>query len=65
LQWNGSEIEQCVAYYLPDNMELVVFVNSPVFGNYPSPIAHTGGPTGDFLLGLIAAIYADNLEHVL
>jgi CubicO group peptidase (beta-lactamase class C family) len=65
LQWNGSEIEQCVAFYLPDNMELVVFVNSPVFSVYPSSIVHTGAPTGDFLLGLIAAIYADNLEYVL
>lgn len=46
------QVEQSVAYYLPDEMELVVFVNSPV------------GTTGTFwLLGQVADLYADNLVY--
>ncbi len=28
--WGGNRKEQCVAYFLPDDMELVLFVNSPI-----------------------------------
>lgn len=27
---NGSQVEQCVAFFLPENMELVVLINSPI-----------------------------------
>jgi CubicO group peptidase (beta-lactamase class C family) len=42
--------EQGVAYFLPENMELVVFVNSMV------------GPKQEFLRGAVDTLYLNNLE---
>jgi Beta-lactamase len=45
----ANQLEQCAAYFLPEDMELVVFVNSPV------------GMDNKWLEGLVEGLYADNL----
>ena len=46
---NGGRTEQTVAFFLPQNMELVVFVNSPI------------GVSGESLRGLVKTLYLNNL----
>ena len=45
----ANQWEQCAAYFLPQDMELVVFVNSPI------------GTDSKWLEGLVEGLYADNL----
>lgn len=47
---SNGRTEQCVAYFLPEGMELVVFVNSPI------------NTTGDSLRGLVKDVYVANLH---
>ena len=47
---NGSgQLEQGVSFYLPEDMELVVLVNSPVTS------------TGEFLYSVVSNVYLSNL----
>ncbi len=46
---DGTRREQCVVFFLPDNMELAVFVNSPITSN------------NTFLRGLVLGVYENNL----
>ncbi len=46
---DGTRREQCVVFFLPDNMELAVFVNSPISSN------------NTFLRGLVMGVYESNL----
>jgi CubicO group peptidase (beta-lactamase class C family) len=48
--WGGNKTEQCVAYFLPDDMELVIFVNSKI------------SVQGFSLHGLIRDIYLNSIE---
>jgi hypothetical protein len=53
--YNGSgQMEQGVAFFLPQNMELVVLVNSPV----------GEGPTGQFLYTLVSRAYTTSIEQL-
>lgn len=45
----SGQTEQCVAFFLPQGVELVVFVNSPI------------GTGNQFLMGTVAQYYSDNL----
>ena len=45
----ANQWEQCAAYFLPEDMELVVFVNSPI------------GTDSKWLEGLVEGLYSDNL----
>jgi CubicO group peptidase (beta-lactamase class C family) len=47
---SGGHVEQCVAFFLPQDIELVVFVNSPV------------GTPGEFLMGQVLQHYTDNVK---
>jgi hypothetical protein len=47
-------MEQGVAFFLPQNMELVVLVNSPV----------GQGPTGQFLYTIVADTYTAHIEEL-
>ena len=46
----NGQTEQCVAFFLPQDMELVVFVNSPI------------GVSGESLKGLVKTLYLNNLK---
>jgi len=46
---DGTRREQCVVFFLPGNMELAVFVNSPISNN------------DTFLRGLVLGLYESNL----
>ncbi|HYB31729.1 MAG TPA: serine hydrolase domain-containing protein [Solirubrobacteraceae bacterium] len=52
--WDDSagQMEQAVLFYLPDEMELVLLVNSPV------------GPRGEFLYSLVANAFTSNIVAV-
>jgi CubicO group peptidase (beta-lactamase class C family) len=53
--YNGSgQMEQGVAFFLPQNMELVVLVNSPV----------GEGPRGQFLYTLVSQAYTTSIEQL-
>jgi CubicO group peptidase (beta-lactamase class C family) len=45
----AGHTEQCVAFFLPEDMELAVFVNSPI------------GAPPQFLLGLVTNLYASHI----
>lgn len=47
----NSQTEQCVAFFLPQGIELVVYVNSPI-----------GTAPGQFLMGNVAQYYIDNIK---
>ena len=46
----SSHTEQCVAFFLPQDIELVVFVNSPI------------GAANEFLMGQVLQHYLDNVK---
>lgn len=46
----AGRTEQCVAFFLPQDMECVVFVNSPI------------GAPAEFLMGRVAKHYTDNVK---
>jgi hypothetical protein len=46
----GGHVEQCVAFFLPQDIELVVFVNSPI------------GTGNEFLMGQVLQHYLDNVK---
>jgi hypothetical protein len=49
--WGTStQTEQCVAFFLPQGIELAVFVNSPI------------GTANEFLMGNVAQYYLDNVK---
>lgn len=52
--WSSSngQTEQCVAFFLPQGIELVVFVNSPIGTSNPP----------QFLMGTVAQYYIDNTK---
>lgn len=57
-QWNSTEeTEQCAAYFLPIDMELVVFVNSTV-----GPVSKAN-PTGIWLMGIADDLYPQFLTY--
>jgi CubicO group peptidase (beta-lactamase class C family) len=43
--WGNGQLEQCAAFFLPNEMELVVFVNSPI------------GTESQFLMGEVATLF--------
>lgn len=50
-RWRGNgKTEQCVAFFLPDNLEVVVLVNSPI------------GPSGFSLRKLVGDVYENSLR---
>jgi CubicO group peptidase (beta-lactamase class C family) len=46
----GGRTEQCVSFFFPQDIECVVFVNSPI------------GPKPEFLMGQVAQHYTDNVK---
>jgi Beta-lactamase len=55
---NEGHEEQCLAFFLPLNMELVVLVNSPIKGETIG-----NGPTGDLLYQEVSAAYRNSIVH--
>ena len=49
---SNSQTEQCVAFFLPQGIELVVFVNSPIGSSNPP----------QFLMGTVAQYYIENTK---
>lgn len=47
---NNGRLEQCVAFFFPQDIECVVFVNSPI------------GASNEFLMGRVGTHYADNVK---
>jgi len=56
LWWDGSHVEQTLAYFLPDDMELAVFTNSPI----GKPTKKS--PTGEFFRDFVTKIYLNNIK---
>jgi CubicO group peptidase (beta-lactamase class C family) len=47
---DGTHLEQSAVYFLPEDMEMAILVNSPV------------GPTAKWMLGDVANLFADNIK---
>jgi len=56
LWWDGTHFEQSLAYFLPDDMELVVLANSSI----GKPTKEN--PEGVFFRDLVTKIYLDSIK---